>query len=473
MRFHFMRENILMLLCCLLLGIPCSAESGGAENASAILKKGSISIPLHYVHDDESLRAIEGPGMQFAGMALRPDEKPVAEPRYASKRPMYSVFLLGPEKKTRLRAVIDESRGTGSGYDTLYLDANHNLDFTDDPRYMANPCEEGKDWAFTFPVVELNVAWGDRVLPQHVRFTTNRYGEPNLQFTNTCAYVGELSWGSKKLAIALADFNGNGVWGDTALPGNDYYRDPLQVEGDRICLDLNQDGKFENRNGQFEMFPFGHYFIAGGACYETNVRFPEPALLLTRSSVKCGTVILGDAVVNAVLINGDGGICLTEKKTCIPEGTYQLYQTILETRDQEGVCWRALGRGGKQLPVINISRHQDTTLLAGNPLTAEVTMDRNPIKTFRLTIRGAGGETYEYDKIAPIGKAETLNEARLHLFDKSKKEIFNTPLNRGCGNNLLLNWDNPENLTGEFEAVPEMYVGPFPITVMTKKFTLE
>jgi hypothetical protein len=58
-------------------------------------------------------------------------------PRFRSAKPLYGKFFIhSADRKNKPEAgyffAIDESRGTDSGYDTLYLDANHNVDLTDD-----------------------------------------------------------------------------------------------------------------------------------------------------------------------------------------------------------------------------------------------------------------------------------------------------------------------------------------------------
>ena len=42
------------------------------------------------------------------------------------------------------RMLFDESGGTGSGYDTMYVDFNNNGDYLDDPVYRAGPIENPK-----------------------------------------------------------------------------------------------------------------------------------------------------------------------------------------------------------------------------------------------------------------------------------------------------------------------------------------
>ena len=54
------------------------------------------------------------------------------EPKLASERPLYFRALLGKEGKASMLGVLDESGGTGTGYDIAYVDENMDNDLTND-----------------------------------------------------------------------------------------------------------------------------------------------------------------------------------------------------------------------------------------------------------------------------------------------------------------------------------------------------
>ena len=58
--------------------------------------------------------------------------EPLKEPRYGSERPLYFRVVFGKEGKNPMLGVVDESGGTGTGYDVAYVDENMNGDLTDD-----------------------------------------------------------------------------------------------------------------------------------------------------------------------------------------------------------------------------------------------------------------------------------------------------------------------------------------------------
>ncbi|MFM8986176.1 MAG: hypothetical protein ACKONH_08990 [Planctomycetia bacterium] len=46
-------------------------------------------------------------------------DRTLVEPTYVSQKPAYRFFAFGPEGKSLLAMVLDESQGTGQGYDVV------------------------------------------------------------------------------------------------------------------------------------------------------------------------------------------------------------------------------------------------------------------------------------------------------------------------------------------------------------------
>lgn len=61
-----------------------------------------------------------------------PGREPPKERQYASKNPLYFRAVFGKEGTNSMLGVLDESAGTGTGYDLAYIDENMNGDLTDD-----------------------------------------------------------------------------------------------------------------------------------------------------------------------------------------------------------------------------------------------------------------------------------------------------------------------------------------------------
>jgi hypothetical protein len=59
-------------------------------------------------------------------------DRTLKEPKYVSEKPIYRFFAFGPEGKSVMAMVLDESQGTGRGYDVYYVDLNFDRDITGD-----------------------------------------------------------------------------------------------------------------------------------------------------------------------------------------------------------------------------------------------------------------------------------------------------------------------------------------------------
>jgi hypothetical protein len=89
-------------------------------------------------------------GMYTSGQFLRPntqsEERLSAEPKYRSKTPVYAVATFGSGTDSRYTIVLDESKGTGRGYDVFYVDSNNNENLTDDRKIAGRIRQQGRDF---------------------------------------------------------------------------------------------------------------------------------------------------------------------------------------------------------------------------------------------------------------------------------------------------------------------------------------
>jgi hypothetical protein len=65
------------------------------------------------------------------------------EPRYGSEHPLYFCVVLGEDGKKSMLGIVDESGGTGTGYDVAYIDENMNGDLTDETAKKFSRYERG------------------------------------------------------------------------------------------------------------------------------------------------------------------------------------------------------------------------------------------------------------------------------------------------------------------------------------------
>lgn len=165
--------------------------------------------------------------------------------------PRYGKLKLGPrERPSRYYVVLDAPQGEDA---RLFVDANGNGDFRDDP-----PAEWQRSLAGTKYVggATLIVYYDTEALPLHVNMNYLLDGDKSIfGYYRDYARVGRVTLGDTSYGAVLSDdlvcgdFRDSGVAAAPAL----------------LILDLNGDGKFHPRH---EGFPVNKPFNVGGITYE-------------------------------------------------------------------------------------------------------------------------------------------------------------------------------------------------------------
>jgi hypothetical protein len=102
------------------------------------------------------------------------------EPTYVAK-PLYGLYVFGPEARTRVWAIFDKSKPDVQGYDVLYFDRNANGDLTESNERIAGENGTFKIGSFTDP------ATGDT----HTDLVINR------RIGDTAMVMFEMKWRGK------------------------------------------------------------------------------------------------------------------------------------------------------------------------------------------------------------------------------------------------------------------------------------
>ena len=84
------------------------------------------------------------------------------EPAYSSEKPLYAFVVLNEEATKVLKLVLDESRGTGNGYDTIHADLNLNGDLTDDRAVKGTMRKSERTIACSFPAINVPVPYKEK-----------------------------------------------------------------------------------------------------------------------------------------------------------------------------------------------------------------------------------------------------------------------------------------------------------------------
>ncbi len=168
-------------------------------------------------------------------------------PKLASTRAKQMAFAFdAPEDDGLLFVVLDESKGTGKGWDTAHVDLNRNADLTDDEPVRFRLSKDGggvrTDWvtaeAHQGPID------GDRTdYPMQVRLMVYGGDDPYVYVTRKGGRKGTIDTSKGELECIAIDTNSNGLCGD-----------PTRIKAE-LEPDSPGDSIFVNTNGFGQLVP--------------------------------------------------------------------------------------------------------------------------------------------------------------------------------------------------------------------------
>jgi hypothetical protein len=206
-------------LCLCVLALPGPA---GRVSAAAVEVQGEVfklrEVSVFEQSEDSFLRGQTGPTQ----------DKPFAEvksyPAFASKKPVYgSVRFAADYGQTNggllFYFAVDESKGTGKGYDRLYFDLNRDLDLRNDPVVM--PQQHPHDRAslrysdikqqVIFDLLSINFDFGPagsrpvKIMPRLLVSVSDKEEYKQVTFVRTRIYEGEIKLGGDRYQARLGD----------------------------------------------------------------------------------------------------------------------------------------------------------------------------------------------------------------------------------------------------------------------------
>ncbi len=334
-----------------------------------------------------------------------------------SKRPLYGVLELGGSEAPPCVFVLDESNGSGSGYDTLRIDANLNQDLSDDPTLA-----ETSNWSHSQPAfspVEIPVNYGGHSQPYHIMIQLQ--SSTDLLHLSTAGYCeGDVRFGDKTYRVAVIDDNCNGLFNDVcAAPDSGSRQGIVYGPCDTMVIDLDGDGALgKDWYDMMELYHVGKYVSFGRECYEMSIAPDGRTVTVKATDVPCGYVTTKHDGFWAELVGDDGALKLVDAREIkVPSGTYQFAACSFERKDDSGVVWSILGLGDWSHPAIEVHEGRSETLAFGPPLITEIAASRNGNQfSFVLQVKGQGGATFPVNAFqrggarAPVSRFEVRDE---------------------------------------------------------------
>ena len=156
---------------------------------------------------------------QLGECSEQPEIEVNAYPAFKSDKPIYGLVRFAGEfsredSKNRYFFAVDESAGTGQGYDRLYFDLNRDLDLTNDTPLvpLENPPDEAiLDYSWIqqqvcFEYLDLGFDFGSdgrRLLEILPRLTVSDAGYPSISFVSTRVHKGEIKLAGRQYTAFL------------------------------------------------------------------------------------------------------------------------------------------------------------------------------------------------------------------------------------------------------------------------------
>jgi len=384
--------------------------------------------------------------------------RPLKEPAYGSLNPVYFEIELA---RNYFFLVLDESQGTGKGYDTLYFDTNGNKDLTDDEKVTYRNQKDGRR---TFGPIKALIGRGKKQRRYHFGLEVDIDDECQMHYhlRSNCCYEGKVKVGPVTRKVMVVDNNVNGFF-------NDKYFMLRSPGRDVLLIDINNNGTFETRSGfPREAFPYTDYIHVDGKYYVPEIARDGRRLKFTEiEPPPMGTFKTNRKEFSITLEReNDGGIFNLAGRDFtapLPAGEFEIEAVYFKKEDAAGNVWEMDGsaRYSTEKELIVIKQGEVTQCIFGPPFTVELSYRKREEKngySFWVNMTGGGKEVYSIRK---NGKEISPPDVKITSADGAYRAMAEHRC-LGCGRtDHGLTWMIPADRKGKFIFTPILDSGPF------------
>lgn len=359
----------------------------------------------------------------FPELELRPvqDLNVDKEPKYRSDYPQKFMTAFGNGEEMTVSFAVDEKRGSGKGFDLLYVDSKGNGDLAKGKKVTGKTSKRSYSYTDTqFSAFEVLMPRpdGSAGFPVQARFSIRKdtTDDSSLYLMPLCVLEGKIAFDGKQQKIIIFDSNCNGVFGETgSLRGS-------TVAGDRVWIG---PGSPKYEAAYAEALPLGKYHFFEDKYYE--VKFTENNEVdITTADVPLGTLKVNNPGFLLELIDGGDVLYVSNEKgteILCPEGNYRVNNASFRCK-YKGAIWELEGRPGTFGRSFKVDEGGVTEIDVGAPLKISISADTRPmgngiVASFDFSIQGSAGETYQYLKKG--GKKVDLPE--ISIRDPKNREV--------------------------------------------------
>lgn len=394
---------ILILICSVIL--PTELLFGQADSTE---QKQTVTMELYEASD--ILDMIGYGNCQWLYPLDEPNETLLDQPDYNSNKLYYYAAKYGDADDNIHTISLDESQGTGTGYNTVYVDLDN--DNRIDPNNEKFSFQLGSTRK-TIPVrIRLMVSAGGKKIPYYFNFSAFPYTDEknpgnkvHANARNSSILMGHANFGDRQYKIAIADLNSNGLFNDV---------EQGIFRGDRFFVDLDGDGKFQHSSRSSkpeESFPYSRYTRIDGKWYSVQATPDGTTIQITPAKPQFGTVLAQKNIETVDLYSNiqSQRLNFSESSAEAITGTYSLAVIQLSK-----LTWKCRGIFRSDRPQVTIIPGVETRIKNALPLRVSIEPTANSpsdVVQLKPTITGANGGIYNCPRSTrPEGSFEIQNQ---------------------------------------------------------------
>jgi thiol-disulfide isomerase/thioredoxin/S1-C subfamily serine protease len=194
-----------------------------------------------------------------------PPIKPKAEPKYASKKPLYGVLQLGVGQNSRFLVALDEPN---DGKPKIYIDGNGDGDLNNSGPGNWDRSQGGNYFVGN---VAIDVPYAKGRIPYKFCFYRMKNRQPDrLFYYRVTGREGEVVLDGNRYRVLVLDDNADGRFDD--------------LKNGSLIIDLNQDRQLEASPDSAEYFPLHEPFNVRGKVWEVASLSPDGLSIALRPS---------------------------------------------------------------------------------------------------------------------------------------------------------------------------------------------
>ncbi len=265
------------------------------------------------------------------------------EPSFVSAHPERLLFRVDSLRdEEAVGVILDASKGTGTRYDTAYIDSNRNWDISDDEpvtskiNTISGYPVMATDWV-DIPSHQGAVSGDHCSYPIQVRYVFETGGKFPVGLQRRGGWKGVASSSSGKVAVTLLDTNANGTYGDRVA--TDGSVDLPSRFADVVLLKPATEDASDGASSPGCGYLLQNACQIGGCLYAIKASDIGDRLTIGEYTGKTGTIkIIAENIggeptgVSSATLSGDNGkFKITEKdsgEAQVPEGNYVAFATI-------------------------------------------------------------------------------------------------------------------------------------------------